>query len=329
MPKAIPPQLLQLMCDYCPDAGRARVFINEMSIPTDYLDFSGPPKTMWFKLLSETAKHTSLEAVFNQLKHDFPNVDWSHAEPTVFSTASLLPLALLPEEWKGVNSQAALEKIIGRESTLLPVSFLESGIDASRSVAKINIPGVGCATGFLIENNILLTNNHVISNIELAERAEVLFNFQNTRFGRDATVSATSLSPNNVFVTSEEDDWTAIRVEGDANSKWGQLVIANEPAKKDQPVNIIQHPGGQPKQIALYHNLVQYAEPSCVQYLTDTMGGSSGSPVLNSQWEVVAIHRKGGMLREPNSPSLRQYFRNEGTPIDLVRRRLIQEGIIS
>ena len=36
-------------------------------------------------------------------------------------------------------------------------------------------------------------------------------------------------------------------------------------------VNIIQHPGGMKKQIALYHNLVVYSDVNRVQYLTDTL----------------------------------------------------------
>jgi hypothetical protein len=329
MAKSVPPQLLQLLCDYYPDSDRARIFVNRMSVPTDFLDFSGPPKTMWFKLLSEIGKHTSFHTVFDHLTQDFPNRDWNRVGVSVLSATSLEPQTIPPQEWKGSASGSTLEKIIEGQSTLLPISFLEAGIDASRSVAKIVIPGVGCASGFLIDNNILLTNNHVIDSKELAERAEIQFNYQLTRDGRDATISTAKFRPEEVFITVNEEDWTAIRVDGDANSHWGSLAIAKQPAQKDQPVNIIQHPGGQPKQIALYHNLVQYVGKSCVQYLTDTMGGSSGSPVFNSEWEVVAIHRRGGMLREPDSPSSHQYFRNEGTPIALVHQRLINEGIIT
>ena len=211
---------------------------------------------------------------------------------------------------------------------MLPISFLENGIHASRSVAKIDIPGVGCGSGFLIQQNILLTNHHVLENESTARSAEAIFNYQLTREGRNAKVETFKFSPDELFVTSKEADWTAVRVKGDANTAWGELVLAQTPAVKDQHVNIIQHPGGQPKQIALYHNLVQFAGQDCIQYLTDTMNGSSGSPVFNSAWEVIAIHRAGGMLREPNSPSSRQYFRNEGTPIELIRHRLVNEGVI-
>ena len=39
-------------------------------------------------------------------------------------------------------------------------------------------------------------------------------------------------------------------------------------------VSSIQHPGGGPKQVAMYHNLVTYVGEGHIQYLTDTMPGS-------------------------------------------------------
>lgn len=50
-----------------------------------------------------------------------------------------------------------------------------------------------------------------------------------------------------------------------------------------------------------------------VQYLTDTLKGSSGSPVFNSDWEVVALPHSGGG-NKPGEPELPKGIksRNEG-----------------
>ena len=117
------------------------------------------------------------------------------------------------------------------------------------------------------------------------------------------------------FATSAEDDWSAARIGGDQAlfvADWGGLPLRERTVKKQEAINIIQHPGGGPKQIALYHNVVVYSDERVVQYLTDTLPGSSGSPCFNDAWEVVALHHSGGWLREPggkeDSPeSMRRY----------------------
>ena len=78
-------------------------------------------------------------------------------------------------------------------------------------------------------------------------------------------------------------------------------------------VLIIQHPSGGPKQIGLYHNTVAYVGPNRLQYLTDTMPGSSGSPVFDNDWSLVGVHHSGGHLRDPGTNNT--HYRNEGIPL--------------
>ena len=47
-----------------------------------------------------------------------------------------------------------------------------------------------------------------------------------------------------------------------------------------------------------------------LQYTTDTMPGSSGSPVFNDEWHVVAIHHAGGDLVKNSQGD--KVFANEG-----------------
>lgn len=58
-----------------------------------------------------------------------------------------------------------------------------------------------------------------------------------------------------------------------------------------EPVDIIQHPRGRAKEIVFYSNRVQQISKKYIQYEADTDLGSSGSPVLNGQWQTVALHR--------------------------------------
>jgi V8-like Glu-specific endopeptidase len=92
---------------------------------------------------------------------------------------------------------------------------------------------------------------------------------------------------------------------------WGSLTLARdaEPRAGDHVV-IVQHPQGGPKQIALTANQVVNVYEHRLQYTTDTLSGSSGSPVFNDDWEVIAIHHRGGNLVS-NSRGDRRFV-NEG-----------------
>jgi len=59
-------------------------------------------------------------------------------------------------------------------------------------------------------------------------------------------------------------------------------------------VNIIQHPGGGPKQYATVNNrLVDLRDDGFLLYETDTLEGSSGAPVFSQYWETIGLHHLG------------------------------------
>jgi endonuclease G, mitochondrial len=74
---------------------------------------------------------------------------------------------------------------------------------------------------------------------------------------------------------------------------WGKSI--NLVSSSRLPVNIIQHPGGQPKQMAIRNNLAAVLQGDDLAYFTDTKAGSSGSPVCNDQWQVLALHKASTM----------------------------------
>lgn len=226
--------------------------------------------------------------------------------------------------WRGPAAGSQLEALIGAISTLRDITFLEHGLQASKSVARIVWADDSRGTGFLTSDNLLVTSHHVIPSETVASSARVEFNVQKTLQQLDAPIDSYELDPISGFKTSPKevdggDDWTAVRVKGNPNDKWGFIPLNEvEPEEKDEVI-IIQHPGGGPKQIALSHNRVVFADKlqkRRLQYLTDTLAGSSGSPVFNVKWQVVAVHHEGGWLREPNSKAA--VFRNQGIHINVV-----------
>jgi endonuclease G len=64
-------------------------------------------------------------------------------------------------------------------------------------------------------------------------------------------------------------------------------------------LTIIQHPSGGDKQIALRENQLLKIDTHTLWYRTDTSPGSSGSPVFNDVWQVVALHHSGVPKKMP------------------------------
>lgn len=236
----------------------------------------------------------------------------------------MLPVktAAIETDWHtDFNKEQLLEKIIG-ENTLRPISFLQRGLEVSRAVALIDT-GDWLGTGFMVSDNLMLTNNHVLPNSEVLGNTVFRFNYQLTFDGQEEKVKHYGAKQGGIFYTNEDLDFTFVEVEGTPGHDWGAVRINSSGTVKGKRVCIIQHPAGLPKQISFQNNIVQYVDDKVVQYLTSTLGGSSGSPVLDDAWQVVAVHHAGGMLNEPGSNLT--YFRNEGIHISAVIKSIPEE----
>jgi V8-like Glu-specific endopeptidase len=219
--------------------------------------------------------------------------------------------------WHGRETeQGVAEKIIG-ENTLRDIYMLEVLVDLSRAVARISTPD-GLGTGFLIADDLLMTNHHVIGSEETATKCSFQFNYQLDRTGKELPVASARASGGGLFRTSPmapynaaagELDYTVVQLT-DVPKGIAPLSVRPDAVKRDSRLTIIQHPGGNYKKISLMNNFVEYTDEYVVQYTTSTEPGSSGSPVLNDDFHVVAIHHSGGSLPEP--ATRRRYLRNEG-----------------
>lgn len=229
--------------------------------------------------------------------------------------------------WKGTDEDT-LEVLTLVFNTLLPINFLERGIKSSRSVAKIEkkkgaITEVG--TGFLfkpegIDELVFMTNFHVINDKSEINNTRIIFDYEedidgNTKVSKSFKI--TSDGPWYISPVAKNDEAIFKLVETNEIEQSGFISINKIKTEKNDFVSIIQHPGGQLKKIVLYHNIITNTDNRIVQYLTDTMKGSSGSSVFNSNWEVVALHHSGGAVRD-NEPQIRGGYRNEGININSI-----------
>jgi endonuclease I/V8-like Glu-specific endopeptidase len=219
--------------------------------------------------------------------------------PAVATSGRSLEDTLPPESFGA--DVLGLERLMGRND-LVDVGFLERGHLASRSVGRISVssPEAHYGSGFMVSPRLLLTNNHVLRDRDEAARGCVEFNFQAGLDGRALRPVAFALEPDSFFATSKDLDFTFVAVAqqdgaGTELSEFGWLRLIEEQGKivLGEFLNVIQHPNGEPKQLALRENKLVDRLENFLHYETDTAPGSSGSPVFNDQWEVVALHHSG------------------------------------
>jgi V8-like Glu-specific endopeptidase len=304
--------------------------VREAGLDPSFIQFTNRAIDDWHNILVEAEKQNRVLNLVQAALRDYPDnsilVQAEKAEKSELPslTSILAPTLDIDLVWRAADlSPSNLEKIMGKQSALLPIAFLEMGLERARSVARIRRQTGELGSGFLTTGNLLVTNHHVLENAQQSAQATIQFNYQQTAAGLDSEPVVFELDPGSRFATSAEDDWTLVRVKGDANADWGAIQVAPIDVTKTERVTIIQHPSGGPKQIALYHNIVTYVDDNRVQYLTDTLPGSSGSPVFDYQWRIVALHHSGGWIVEPGTKQ-RVVFRNEGININLIEQALSQ-----
>jgi hypothetical protein len=205
------------------------------------------------------------------------------------------------------------EKILGIDNTL-GVDFFVRGLKVAAAVARITVPrfenGVqqsvaggpwlAHGTARLLSPSLLITNNHVLNSRMATEAAACDADFttqalqSSVRFDFDTESAAgVKTGVRRLVARSVSLDYAVVELAEPVTRPVPRL--APDPVTVDATtrlaVNIVQHPRGEHKQVAFRNNLASGADERVLRYFTDTDHGSSGSPVCDDQWRVVALHR--------------------------------------
>lgn len=332
-------QLNDVLGDLVPHQEGISKFINAAGLKPSMINFNGSSMDMWNSVIDEARKNNKVENLIEAVVDKYPNNPYLlAAKSEIEVNYSLSPKLEEISTWKGLEDET-LEVLTMGFNTLLPINFLARGIISSRSVAKVeksknSVKEVG--TGFLfkivdeLDDLFFMTNFHVINNKSDIKNTRIIFDYEedidgNTKASKTFKINETG--PWYISPVAELDVAIFKLVENEEIHQYGFIPLKKVNVNKNDFVNIIQHPGGQLKQIALYHNIITNTDNRVVQYLTDTMKGSSGSPVFNSSWEVVALHHSGGTNKE-SEPQLKETkYRNEGIFINNIIDFLIDSHI--
>jgi S1-C subfamily serine protease len=217
------------------------------------------------------------------------------------------------DHWRGSESPADVqEKIIG-ENTLRHIYVLERALRAAQAVVHLRVSHddgrTALGTGFLVASDLLMTNHHVVASAAVAVQTRYSFNYQLDVDGRQQAITTVGGLAGGLFHSNAELDYTVLQLADPP--ALAPLTLRAALVPPESRVAIIQHPGGHLKQISMQNNFVAYADRWVVQYTTSTLPGSSGAPVFDDDFAVVAIHHSGGLLQEPGSQ--RRFLRNAGS----------------
>ena len=200
----------------------------------------------------------------------------------------------------------AFERAIGRNDSVYS-NFVELIRNAKQKTGRIAIKNgnrnVGFATGFMVAENLMLTNWHVFKTIEEVADSEIQFFYELDMTGNPGAAVSFKLQSQVFYHSNKELDYCFVAVSPIDIS--GQKNLADisyiflDPAlgklgsEEEEALNIIHHPDGDYMQLSIRKNIFVKITPTSIWYETDTAPGSSGSPVFNDQWQVVALHHMG------------------------------------
>ncbi|AVX25258.1 Uncharacterized protein ALO42_01352 [Pseudomonas syringae pv. atrofaciens] len=236
-----------------------------------------------------------------------------------------------------------LEKNFSGDSTL-SLQAVKMLLNACESVGCVmTTSGERVGTGFLLSGStfsrgqglaqVFVTNAHVISNdvpnAIAPEDAFVSFEVESTakgdliRYKVGEVLFTSPPGPLGVSNGGRQDlDVTIVRLnelptEAIVLQKARSLPLVDSKTR----VYVVGHPRGSGLQISLQDSrLVDVDDDKrLLHYRTPTDPGSSGSPVFNEKWEVIAVHH-GGSAATPRLNGSGTYEANEGISLDAIER---------
>ncbi len=188
-----------------------------------------------------------------------------------------------------------------------------NALAARSAVARIESPkGTGLGTGILIGKSLVLTCDHIFSKSQVTQ-AWARFNYTSGSYALDSDLFELDLD---TATRSSQLDYALVRLKGEPKQRTANLI--DTILDSSQEIRLIHHPQGQHIVISGLGQIVQVGD-DYIDHNISTDEGSSGAPIFNREWQLVAIHRgnlgigRAGRALEPGTTSgvpLRAFWKN-------------------
>ncbi|HEK6047508.1 TPA: serine protease [Staphylococcus aureus] len=220
---------------------------------------------------------------------------------------------------KSIAALTILTSVTGVSTTM--VEGIQQTAKAEHNVTKITntsispykgILRVGAATGFVVGKNTILTNRHVVKDVQVGSTVLAHPNGENDTGGY--------YKVKKVIPYAGSADLAIVEVEEDSvypkNKKFSEnteiLTLASE-AKANERVAIVGYPNPYKNKHHMFESTGKILSIDGNQMTSDAFaeGGNSGSPVFNSNHEVIAIAYAVDVKNDATKKSYLVYFTPE------------------
>lgn len=189
-------------------------------------------------------------------------------------------------------------------------------------------------TGFLLGPDLVMTNYHVVAEAvkdpASARQLVMLFDYKLLPDGTAFTGLECRLKGDGPWLvdysTEDELDYALLRAEGTPGqlpaggehgaTQRGWLVPTPLDLEPGEPLIVIQHPEASRQKVTLGYVIGLQPDRGYVTHTANTLGGSSGAPCFNSDWELVALHHWGSTA-----------VGNRGITFSAIMRHLTTKGL--
>ena len=289
--------------------------------------------------MNERSSNRSIQVTLGKFKND-QQIPTAQVIKRAMDVITGLEAPETPEEREYAPKKNAANKEMIINDKLLDARFIMAASEIQRCVGRIATNDGGYGTGFRISNQLIITCKHVL---EDCREGCIQFHMYDPHLqglpgnSGPQSVKQFPLDSETLYYENEELDFAVIAISIESQDVGIISSVQTAKCLTGKHMNIFSHPNGSAMRVSLRQNVAVdepqkkkmitvdiislklealSAEPHIIIHEADTEAGSSGAPIFNDRWQLVAIHQ--GYTAEKRGLSEDQFVGNYGTLIGYI-----------